>query len=338
MMNVFDVSQNTDAWLKWRDTGLGASDAATILGINPFQTPFGLWEILTGRKLKKDLSKNPLVIRGNILEALALATAEKYIGKKLKPLCASETNNPFILSSFDGITECKKIVCEVKCPHENTFANVLLEGKKSMFYLIYWVQVQQQLYVSKANKGFLVFFLKGKEGEKNKLLPFEIYPDVEFQEKKLIPGLKRFWNFVKKDIPPPRNTELDPCVVDEKLWSTFSQEFNQLNLEKKRLKEKLSLLEEKLNPLQDQLVSLMGNNSLAESDGLRVKRFEKQGKVNYSKLIEHIFSISSEELNKLNKDTLLSNFREKSIEQVKFTSSHEDELKLEQSSTSEFIL
>ena len=38
-----------DEWLIMRKQGIGSSDAATAVGLNPYQSPLELWMIKTGR-------------------------------------------------------------------------------------------------------------------------------------------------------------------------------------------------------------------------------------------------------------------------------------------------
>lgn len=339
-MNVYEITQNTEKWLEWRNTGLGASDAATILGCNPYMTEFQLWEIMTGRKKPPDLSKNFNVQRGNRLEPLARSTAEKYIKQKLHVICAAEVNNPFVLTSFDGITADRKIVCELKCPHETTFYKILSEKEKSTFYFIYWIQVQQQLYVSKAEVGYLIFFIKGKNGDKNKILPFKILPDVKFQEEELLPKLKRFWNLVQHDIAPPLDTERDNCAVDEKAWLELSNQYKELNTTLSNLNDSVILTKEKLEPVKNQITSLLRDNSLAEHNGLRVKKFSKTGKVDYSSLIDELLQKLKLQNIDLNKNDLINKYRDAPTIQYKFTQpSKVDELSIvNEKHKSSFIL
>ena len=44
-------------WLEERKKGIGGSDAATILGLNPYKTSIDLWEEKTGRKDAEDISE-----------------------------------------------------------------------------------------------------------------------------------------------------------------------------------------------------------------------------------------------------------------------------------------
>lgn len=73
---------------------LGASDAPTLAGINPYQTPLELWEIFTGRV--KGFSGNELTKWGHIQEINILA---EYVHKTTG---SSETRNDFITSLVWG--------------------------------------------------------------------------------------------------------------------------------------------------------------------------------------------------------------------------------------------
>lgn len=57
-------------WLKARESYIGGSDAAAILGLNPWKSNVDLWEEKTGRKKPKDLSDNALVQFGHDAEGL----------------------------------------------------------------------------------------------------------------------------------------------------------------------------------------------------------------------------------------------------------------------------
>ena len=48
-------------WLEERKNGIGGSDAATILGLNPYKTNIQLWEEKTRRKEAEDISDKPYV-------------------------------------------------------------------------------------------------------------------------------------------------------------------------------------------------------------------------------------------------------------------------------------
>jgi putative phage-type endonuclease len=45
---------NRTEWLKEREKGIGGSEAAAILGMNPYMSNVELWEYKTGRKIRED--------------------------------------------------------------------------------------------------------------------------------------------------------------------------------------------------------------------------------------------------------------------------------------------
>lgn len=64
------VLGSRDEWLKHR-TGIGGSDAAAIIGLNPYKTNQELWAEKTGRMIPEDISYKPYVQYG--------ITAEPYL-------------------------------------------------------------------------------------------------------------------------------------------------------------------------------------------------------------------------------------------------------------------
>ena len=56
-------------WLQERQKGIGASDAGTIIGVNPWKSNVDLWAEKTGRKEPEDISDKPYVQYGKIAEA-----------------------------------------------------------------------------------------------------------------------------------------------------------------------------------------------------------------------------------------------------------------------------
>ena len=111
-----------EEWLRERMNGIGASEAAAIIGMSPYMTNEMLWEIKTGRRKAEDISGKSYVDYGTraeqYLRALfALDYPEYKVGyKKYKIIRNSE--HPFIFATLDGwLTEKhtgRKGVLEIK--------------------------------------------------------------------------------------------------------------------------------------------------------------------------------------------------------------------------------
>lgn len=62
-----------EEWLQERKKGIGGSDAAAVLGLNPYMTNVDLWKIKTGRKEQEDISEKPFVKYGTEAEKHLIA-------------------------------------------------------------------------------------------------------------------------------------------------------------------------------------------------------------------------------------------------------------------------
>lgn len=63
MVQMLKLSSRAE-WLEKRKSYIGGSDAACIVGLNPYSSNVDLWELKTGRTKPADLSDNPYVRYG----------------------------------------------------------------------------------------------------------------------------------------------------------------------------------------------------------------------------------------------------------------------------------
>ncbi len=86
LVSTKDLSRND--WLKVRQTGIGASDAAAAVGLNPYQSQLELWMIKTGREdqfpaVDPDDDGSPMYW-GHILEPIVATHYTKRTGNKVR--------------------------------------------------------------------------------------------------------------------------------------------------------------------------------------------------------------------------------------------------------------
>lgn len=70
------VFASREEWLQARNNRIGGSDAAAIIGLNPYMSNVDLWEIKTGRRQQEDISEKPYVKYGT--------EAEQYLRELFK--------------------------------------------------------------------------------------------------------------------------------------------------------------------------------------------------------------------------------------------------------------
>jgi len=184
-------------------------------------------------------------------------------------------------ASFDGLSDANEPV-EIKCPHETTFVDVLLNREASAAYQLYWCQVQQQLLVAEAQRGFLFFYHQGQDVE------FEIQRDETFLTE-LVASAMDFWSAVKSKKEPSKDPERDlylPHGEAERQWQQLAATYRQRALTITELKGQLKSLEDEQSRIEDSLVALMGDYVAAEHSGLRISRFQSQGAIDYKAALQ----------------------------------------------------
>ena len=67
---IMYVLDSREEWLKVRGQRVGGSEAAAVLGLNPYMTNTDLWRIKTGQRAAEDISAKPFVKYGHDAEPL----------------------------------------------------------------------------------------------------------------------------------------------------------------------------------------------------------------------------------------------------------------------------
>lgn len=67
-MIKMNILQNHAAWLEARSRYIGGSDAAAVLGLNPYKSNLELWQEKTGLVVPEDISEKPYVKYGHAAE------------------------------------------------------------------------------------------------------------------------------------------------------------------------------------------------------------------------------------------------------------------------------
>ena len=65
---MITIPKTHEEWLQARKYGLGASDAGSIIGVNPWKTNVQLWAEKTGQREPEDISQKPAVKYGHDAE------------------------------------------------------------------------------------------------------------------------------------------------------------------------------------------------------------------------------------------------------------------------------
>lgn len=109
---IVNLQQGTDEWLAWRSQGIGASDAPTIMGENPWKSPAAL---LKEKFEGKSGGTNAAMARGTELEPEARKSYESRLGFCVVPACLQSAKHEWLRASVDGLALNGRTVVEIKC-------------------------------------------------------------------------------------------------------------------------------------------------------------------------------------------------------------------------------
>lgn len=101
MAIVLPVRQHTPEWLEARENGIGASQAAASIGLDPWQSPTGLWA--EKLKLVPPATENISMRIGTELEPLIARLYTEATGVKVRRAnnLRQHSQHPFMLASLD---------------------------------------------------------------------------------------------------------------------------------------------------------------------------------------------------------------------------------------------
>ena len=320
-MKIVNLRQGTEQWKTWRASGIGASELAIVLGMSPYMTPKQLWSIKIGVAQAPELDHNPLVIHGKRTEPKARQAAEKWFGCSplLLPVCASHSQYPFMLSSFDGIdlnpdAKFYNVPVELKCPSEAVWKEVSFYGEQSIHYKLYYCQVQQQLMVCGGKKGYLIFYYQGHT------LPFEVKPDLAFQRMALDKS-KQFQRCVDTFKSPLDDLDKDMFVPTGQTlieWETLATIALQLMEAKKQHPEDKQIIRDYMD-VKQRLANLTGGYRKGQAAGIQVTNVIQGGSVNYKLRLDAILRYLAERNIVLDESLHEDNFRTREKQHIRIS-------------------
>lgn len=259
-----------EEWLAARGHGIGASEVGTILGLNPFETPYQLWRRKRGMDAPKE--ENFAMKAGHYLEDavarfFADATGCTIIKNTVEDFTVVSREKPFMRVSPDRLYW-------PRGARHNEAAKELLECKTTQLEVDpdnlpqhWFCQLQYQLGVAEHKRGALAWLTRGREfGCK------EIEFDAGFFAW-MSAEVERFWtDCVIGGEEPPAYTAADvqlkyPAATEGKAVEADAQT-EALCRELKGVKAEAAELEKRKREIEDAVKMAMGDaEKLTDTEG-----------------------------------------------------------------------
>ena len=197
LINTLNLDR--EDWLAVRRTGIGGSDAAAAVGLNPYKSMLELWLEKTGRdaELEKPDPNDTThpIFWGTLLEPIVAAAYTQQTSNRVRKVNAvlRHPTVPFMLANLDReVSGADVQILECKTAGLNG-AKLWRNGPPEYVQL----QVQHQLAVTGKQAADVAVLVCGQQLDVHR-----VERDDELIEK-LIELEARFWNYVESDMPPP---------------------------------------------------------------------------------------------------------------------------------------
>ena len=259
-------TNNHEEWLKLRSQYIGGSDAAAVVGLNAFSSPYSLWAEKTGRV--PGFAGNLATEVGAFLEEFVAQKFAQVTGKKVRKHNQSFLNSlyPFAIANIDREIVGEDAGLEIK----TTDSLNLKKFKGGEYPANYYAQMVHYMAVTGKQRWYLAVLIGNKEFKW-----FTIERD-EDEIKALMDAERDFWELVKTDTPPAVDgtaatteaiktiyAESDDSICDLTAFSANIRQYIEL---KKQIKELETIAEEAANKIKE----FMGESGGGECDGFKV--------------------------------------------------------------------
>ncbi len=182
--------KDRNAWLKWRHTKVGASDANVIMGFEQYKTKLSLMKEKStlGFVIEPERKNTFMIEKGYERERERREYYKTVPNKNMRyhfvECYGISDKYPWLATSFDGLDVEREVVFECKVIGQKHID----EAKMGIPPTKYYPQCQTALYVSGYKQLILsMYCFQTKEG-----VDLFITKDDEYINKKLLPSLRRF--------------------------------------------------------------------------------------------------------------------------------------------------
>lgn len=139
-MRVLHIQPDSEEWLDWRRTGIGASDVPKILGTSHYGDRE---DVIESKLFVLQQLDSGAMERGRRLEVVARKLYCERYSVTVRPTFIQHSEYPWMIASLDGLSEDRQLAVEIKAPNA-TYHTLALRGKLPLQYLD---QCQYQLLI-----------------------------------------------------------------------------------------------------------------------------------------------------------------------------------------------
>ena len=255
-----------EEWLKHRQRSIGGSDAAAIVGLSAYVSPYTVWADKLGKIPPSE--DNEAMRQGRDLEQYVAERFAEATGKKVR-----RENNilinpdfPFAHANVDRIVIGEDAGLECKTTNQLN----LKKFKNGEFPDHYYVQCMHYMMVTGCSKWYLAVLVLGRE-----FLWFEIERDEE-EIAALAKSEQEFWKCVETNTPPAADGSKSTTDTIQTMFPDSSESsvslfsFDNMLTQREDIKRSIGDLKALQDEIENKIKAYMQDASRGESDKYRV--------------------------------------------------------------------
>lgn len=249
-------TSSREEWKALRKQYIGGSDAASVVGMNPFSSPFSLWAEKVGKT--PEFEGNLATEVGTFLEEFVAKKFERETGKTVRRCNLSLVNDeyPWAIANVDRLIVGEDAGLEIKTTSELNMKNF----KNGEYPGNYYCQCVHYLAVTGKARWYLAVLIGNRE--------FKIFTiDRDEEEiKALMDAEREFWNtYVLPKKTPPVDGH---SATSEAIKKIFSEEagdsidlsgFLDVFQQRKAISDQIDNLKKEKDALENRVKVVMGS-------------------------------------------------------------------------------
>lgn len=259
-------TESHEEWKELRSHYIGGSDAAAVVGLNNYTTPYSLWAEKTGRL--PGFEGNLATEVGTFLEEFVAKKFEEETGKKVRKSNLSFLNSlyPWAIANIDREVVGEDAGLEIK----TTDSMNLKKFKGGEYPTNYYCQCVHYMAITGKKRWYLAVLIGNREFKW-----FTIERD-EAEIEALMTAEEEFWKYVQNDTPPPVDGMKPTGDTLNAIYGDGSDVVADLYAHGADLERYISIgeqikeLEEIRNEAANKVKEFMGEAGGGECDGYRV--------------------------------------------------------------------
>ena len=278
------TTKSHEEWKELRSRFVGGSDAAAVVGLNAYSSPYALWAEKTGRTGGFD--GNLATEVGTYLEDFVAKKFTEITGKKVRNCNQSFFNDeyPFAIANIDREIVGEDAGLEIKTTSEMN----LRKFKGGEYPANYYVQCVHYMAVTGKKRWYLAVLIGNKE------FKWFVIERDQAEIDALMQAETDFWQYVESDTPPPADGMKATSETLAELYPNSNSETVDLfsyaaDLDRfVQIQAKIKELEQERDEVANRVKKFMGEAGAGECIGYKVtwktgsrssfdlKRFQKE--------------------------------------------------------------